>query len=349
MQRGRSDTCRIATATLFVAITLCLGAFFLAVLYYGSVPLSASDVTRALTGNGQPDAPSTIIVLQSRLPMAVTALLAGGALALSGLILQTVFDNPLAGPSILGVSSGASLGIALLSMGAVFLDSSITNTLSRTSMLLGALLGAGAVIALLVASSSIIRNGVMLLIVGVMISYLASSLISILNYLAPAQQIKDFAIWGMGSFSGVTMSQLALYSLIITPFCLLSVCCGKPLNALLLGERYAASMGYRVKLTRTFLLTLSGILAAVVTAYCGPIGFIGIIVPHLSRMIFRTSGHTVLLPATFLIGAAVTLLCTLISNALLPETQLPINVVTPVIGVPVILVIILRGRRKESI
>ncbi len=335
-----------STAPLLAALCVAVATLFLTALYCGSVSLPGAEVTHALL-HGDDGSLTSVIVLQSRLPMALTALLAGGALALSGLILQTVFNNPLAGPSILGVSSGASLGIALIVLGGTLTGLAPGDATSSVNMLTGALLGAGAVILMLVGFSSVIHSGVMLLIVGVMISYFASSLISVLSYLAPAQQIKDFTIWGMGSFSGITTGQLPLYATILVLLSLLTLGSGKPLDALLLGERYALSLGYRVKITRTWLLALSGALAAVVTAYCGPIGFVGIIVPHLARMFFRTSRHSLLLPASFLTGGAVALLCAVVSNTLIADTQLPVNVVTPVMGVPVILLIILQGRRSK--
>lgn len=272
----------------------------------------------------------------------MAAMLSGASLSVSGLMMQTVFRNPLAGPSLLGVSSGSSLGVALLTL-------AFGGVLGFSSIIAAAFVGAMIVIALLVGFSSILRNGLTLLIVGVMLSYLASSVISMLNFLAPAADVKQFALWGMGSFSAITADQVPVMTVCTLFLLILSSLASRPLNALLLGERYAASMGYSVKTIRTIMLILSGALTAVVTAYCGPIGFIGLIVPHLARMAFNTSAHGRLLPASILMGAIISLFCAFLSIEIPPVGILPVNTITPVLGVPVIIYLLLSGKRLSKL
>jgi len=313
---------------------------FFAMLFCGTVPLATSDVVAALFGHA--DEVPMLIVRDVRLPMALTALFAGMALSLSGLLLQTTFNNPLAGPSILGVSTGASLGVAvvLLSFGG-WLGSGIGY---YAGVLTGALVGAGAVMVVLLIFSTAVRGNAMLLIVGILIGYLASSAIALLNFFSTQQGVHSYVIWGMGNFGGLTWERLWVFGLLALGG---TVCCGlfvKPLNALLLGRRYAESMGVNVKRTRNLLLLVSGGLAAVATAFCGPIGFLGLVMPHVARMATGTSNHVQLLPATALFGGAGALLCAWISVACGGGQIIPVNAITPVIGVPVIIYVILKRR-----
>lgn len=328
--------------TLLIILTAFLFCVSLAV---GQVDIPISKIVGIIFGQER-DAVCSAIIFESRLPMAITAVFAGASLSVAGLILQTVFRNPLAGPSILGVSSGAGLGVALIMMGGVsasfFSDATFGSWILNMT---GAAVGATAVICILLFFSSFVRNGVMLLIIGVMISYLTSSIISLLSYLAASESLKTFTVWGLGSYAGVTMRQIPLFVAAGSILCLLSVGCIKPLNAFLLGERYALSLGYNVKWIRGLLLLLSGLLTALVTAYCGPVSFIGLIVPHIARMTFRTSNHAVVLPASILTGASLSLICVILSNGMINHTSLPINVLTPLIGVPMICYIILQRNR----
>lgn len=311
-------------------------------LCFGAVDIPLSAVITALRG-GNPDSTESIIVLQSRLPMAVAALISGSALSVSGLLLQTTFRNPLAGPSLIGVSSGSSLGVALIMLGTSSIGLHIASDMWMA--ITGALIGAGAVIMLLLLFSSVLKNPVMLLIAGVMISYLASSVISLLNFFAPSEDVKSFVVWGLGTLTAVRLDTLPLFALPPLLCIGASLLLVKPLNALLLGERYASSMGFSMTRLRTTLLLLSGLLTALVTAFCGPIGFIGLIVPHIARMATATSNHEVLMPATILCGAAMMLLCALCTVIPSAAGVMPINVVTPIFGVPVILYIILRRHK----
>lgn len=316
---------------------------FPACLIIGSVNIPFNEVLNILIGNEATRKTWEIIVLETRLPMACTAMLAGAALSVAGLLLQTTFDNPLAGPSILGVSTGSSLGVAIVMLA---LGGSIGHNLgSYVSILFGALLGAGIIILTLLAFSSIVKSSIMLLIIGILVSHLASSAISLLNFFSTQEGVHSFVIWGLGNFSGVTFERLPIFASLIIISLSLSLLLVKPLNALLLGARYAENLGVNIRSTRNKLLVLSGILTAVVTAFCGPIGFIGLIVPHIARLALKSSNHIVLLPATALCGAVIALLCSLISVLPISSGVIPINAITPIIGVPIIIYIILNRKR----
>ena len=312
-------------------------------LIYGSIDIPFGEVVNAIFGGEVSKSTWEIIVVETRLPMALTAALAGAALAVAGLLLQTTFDNPLAGPSILGVSTGSSLGVAIvmLAMGGV-----VSETISSYfGILLGAIVGAAIVMLILLFFSSIVKSTAMLLIIGILVGNLTSSAISLLNFFSTQEGVHSFVIWGMGNFSGVTLDRLPMFSMLVLASLLLSYMLVKPLNALLLGARYAENLGVNIKTTRNKLLLLSGILTAVVTAFCGPIGFLGLIVPHIARLALRSSNHTVLLPATALAGAVIALLCNLISVLPASWGVIPINAITPVIGVPIIIYIIVNRKK----
>ena len=313
-----------------------------ALLMIGSVDIPADIICDILSGKDVNNEAWTFIVKESRIPFLCTSALSGAALAICGLLLQTSFNNPLADPSILGISTGSSLGVAsvlLLSGGTFF---SVVGGYIAT--LSGALIGALGVMALLLIFSAFVKNSTMLLIVGVLISYLASSAISLLNFFSTQEGVHSFVIWGMGNFSGVTLSQLPVFAVIISIGLILSILLIKPRNALLLGARYAENLGVNLKFMRNSLLLITGMLTAVVTAFCGPIGFVGLVVPHISRLLLGTSDHLRLIPTTILLGAIITMLCSLIS--VLPASGLiPINAITPIIGVPVIIFIILNRRK----
>ena len=329
------------SAITLIALSLLVVVLLPLNLVYGSIDIPFSEVLNALIGEPVSKHTWETIVVETRLPMALTATLAGAALAVAGLLLQTTFDNPLAGPSILGVSTGSSLGVAvvMLAMGGV-VSEALT---SYFSILLGAIAGAAVVMMILLFFSSIVKSTAMLLIIGIMVGYLTSSAISLLNFFSTQEGVHSFVIWGMGNFTGVTLDRLPLFSILILVSLGLSFMLVKPLNALLLGARYAENLGVSIKSTRNKLLLLSGILTAVVTAFCGPIGFLGLVVPHIARLALRSSNHTVLLPATALAGAVIALLCNLIS--VLPSSVIPINAITPIIGVPIIIYVIINRKK----
>jgi iron complex transport system permease protein len=281
------------------------------------------------------------IILQSRLPQAITALLAGAALSVSGLMLQTLFRNPLAGPGILGVSSGANFGVAV-----VMLWTGVASGI-RLSTIAAAFIGALVVLILILYFSTKVRNNVLVLIIGMMTGYLASAGISILNAFAISESIHSYVLWGLGSFSNVSYRQIPLYSIAVIIGLIGTIALIKPLNILLLGENYAANLGIRVKRIRIYILLVTGFLTATITAFCGPISFIGLAVPHIAQLILRTSHQRLLLPATMLSGAAVALLCNLLTIVYFGNKPLPLNAITPLLGAPVILYIILNRRHRE--
>lgn len=328
----------------FAIISITVVVLFLLNLFLGSVEIPARDVVEILLGDDTRGA-AGFIVMGSRLPAAVTALLAGAGLAVSGLMLQTSFRNPLAGPSILGITSGASLGVAvvLLFFGGSVAVGSLTIG-GYAAVILGAFIGSMLIMGLLLGLSSLIRNDLMLLITGIMIGYLASSVIMLLNYASTAEGVQSYVMWGMSSFNGVSLQQLPLFAGVTLSGIFMALLLIKPLNVMLLGAGYAANLGVNIKLVRNVLLLATGLLSAVITAYCGPVSFIGLAVPHIARMIFRTDNHRILMPATLLCGSAVALGCSLL--CMLPSSGvLPVNAVTPLVGAPVVLWVLLRRRK----
>lgn len=322
-------------------LAMLMVALSVACVCVGSVNISLPEIWKALSGQLSPDDTVSLIVIQSRIPAALTALLAGGALGLAGLLLQTVFANPLAGPSVLGVSTGASLGVAvvLLAFGGT-LGSGMGMYFSTLG---GAMLGAGAVMLALVGFSRFLHSSLMLLITGIMVGYIASSAISILNFYATQEGVHSFVIWGLGSFTGVTLDRMAGFAVPVAVVTLWAMLLPKPLDALLLGEDYASNLGVDVRRVRTCLLVISGLLTALVTAYCGPIGFLGLVAPHVARLLSGSSRHAVLLPATFLSGAVMALFCQFLS--VLPSGGvMPVNAITPLLGAPLIIYIIVNRR-----
>ena len=324
--------------TLFLA-TL---ALFAANIYLGAVSIPASVITDILTG-GEAARPSwAYIIWESRVPSAITALLSGAGLAAAGLLLQTAFRNPLAGPSILGIDGGANLGVAvaMLLLGGSFAAGGYAIG-GFMLVIITAMLGAWAVMALLISLSQVLRSDTMLLIAGMMIGYLTSSVISLLNYGATEEGVRSFMVWGLGSFANVTLDRLPLFAASMCTGIALALLLVKPLNALLLGQRYAANLGINIARTRTLLLLVTGLLTATSTAFCGPIAFIGLAVPHLARLLLGTADHRALLPATLLTGAALALLCNILST-LPANTIIPINVITPFIGAPVVIWVMMK-------
>ena len=327
------------TAILFTVLSLLTAALFTADLLIGSVAVALRDIWAALTG-GSCDPAVRDIILKIRLLKAVTALFAGAALAASGLQMQTLSRNPLAGPYVLGISSGAGLGVALFLLGAPLLGVSAHSFVQSLSIAGAAWLGAALVLLIVMAVSRRIKDIMVILILGMMFGSGVSSMVEILQYLSSEAALKSFVIWTMGSLGDVTGGNLALMLPVITAGLVLSVAVIKPLNLLLLGENYARTMGLNVQRTRTLLFLSTVLLAGTVTAFCGPVGFIGLAVPHLARMLFASADHRVLMPASMLSGAALLLVCDLISKSL----ALPINTVTALMGIPVVIVVVVRNR-----
>lgn len=329
------------TIVLSLALSFCICLLLMLNLLVGSVSIPTQDVLAILFGQDVGKPSWQFIILQSRLPQALTALLCGAALSTSGLLLQTSFQNPLAGPSIFGINSGAALGVALVML---LLGGSVSTALFNVggawAVLLAAFVGAMAVTGIIFMFAQWVKSSVMLLIIGMMIGYLASSAIALLNFFATQEGVKSFTMWGMGNFGGVSLSQLPMFTGAIVIGLVGSVLLIKPLNALLLGETYARNLGVNVRTMRSWLLVITGWLTAVTTAYCGPVAFIGLAVPHLARLVIGTDNHLQLLPITMAMGALIALLCQLV--CVLPGSQgiLPLNAVTPLIGAPVIIYII---------
>lgn len=319
--------------------------FFVVSLLIGSVSIPVSETFRILIGEESVKPSWQYIVIESRLPQAVTAMLCGASLAVCGLILQTAFRNPLAGPSIFGVNSGAGLGVALVML---FFGGSVSaGTVSIggfMAVLLAAFAGAMGVMALIFFFSTLVRSHVMLLIVGIMIGYMAGSAISLLNFFATDEGVKSYMVWGMGSFGGVSLKMLPTFSVITLITLAVSLALVKPLNALVLGDRYAENLGVNIIRVRNWLLMVTGVLTAVTTAFCGPVAFIGLAVPHIARLVLGTDNHRVLLPATILTGSAVALLCNILTVLPGEGGIIPLNAITPLIGAPVVIYVILSRR-----
>ena len=310
---------------------------FLLSLFHGSVVIPMDEVVKTLLGKG--DDISNTIILSSRLPQALTALLAGGALAVSGLLLQTAFRNPLAAPDIFGVTGGASLAVALLTLAPGLIAGGM---LDQVSSVVAAFLGAMTVTLIIWFFSRKVRSSVMLIIIGMMVGYFCSSIITLLNSVATEEGVHCFVVWGMGDFTNVGLEGMPLFATLAVPATLATLLLIKPLNALLLGPQYAESMGINVRRIRNILLLVTGLLTAVVTAFCGPIAFIALAVPHITRLYTATNDHRVLLPMTILMGSTIALLCNVIITLPSDGTVLPLNAVTPLVGVPVIVYVLLR-------
>ena len=314
-------------------------------LLLGSVSIPAADVVSILFGNETSKASWQFIVLESRLPQAITATLCGAALAVSGLMLQTAFRNPLAGPSVFGINSGAGLGVALvmLFLGGGLSVGSVSIT-GFAAILAAAFVGSMTVMAIIFFFSTLVRNSVMLLIIGIMIGYISNSAISLLNFFATDEGVKSYMVWGMGSFGGVSMANMPVFAIVTIAGLFGALLLIKPLNALMLGDRYAENLGVNIMRVRNWLLIVTGVLTAITTAFCGPVAFIGLAVPHIARLLLTTDNHRQLLPATLLCGSVVALVCNLICYLPGESGVIPLNAVTPLIGAPVIIYVIARKR-----
>lgn len=331
-------------------LAISIAVFFVLNLLLGSVEIPASSIINILIGSDSESAIWQNIVLKSRVPQALTAIMAGAGLAVSGLLMQTVFRNPLAGPSVLGISSGASLGVAFVvllsgSIGGVALSK--LGVIGEVTITLSAVVGSLLVMALIAFVSQKVKGNVTLLIMGVMIGYIANAIIGVLKFFSAEEDIRAYVIWGLGSFARVSGGQTTVF--IVLMLCLLPTAFFliKTLNLLLLGDAYAKNLGLNIKRARLLVISCAGVLVAVVTAYCGPIVFLGLAVPHLCRGIFHTSNHAVLIPATLLAGASLALLCNLIARMPGFEGALPVNSVTALVGAPVVMWVLFNKRKTE--
>lgn len=332
---------RARTPILFIALSILTVVLFSLDLTVGSVAIPLADVWSALTGGDCPPATAKII-LNIRLVKAIVALLAGAALTVSGLQMQTLFRNPLAGPYVLGISSGASLGVALFILGAPLLGMSAA--FSALGIAGAAWAGSAAVLMIIAIVGHRIKDIMVILILGMMFSSGVSAVVQILQYLSKEESLKAFVIWTMGSLGDVTVPQLSILVPAVAAGLLLSVATIKPLNLLLFGEEYAVTMGLNLRRSRSLLFFSTTLLAGTVTAFCGPIGFIGLAMPHVTRMLFADSDHRVLVPATMLTGASILLLCDIVSKIF----TLPINAITALLGIPVVVWVVLRNKSITS-
>ncbi len=336
---------RSRTVILFASLGAVTVALLAADLSLGSASISGSSVFRALLGMETEDTVK-YIVLNFRLPKAVMAVLAGAGLSAAGLQMQTLFRNPLAGPFVLGVSSGASLGVSLFLLGLPVLGAGVASeTLRMLGMAGAAWVGSAAVLAVVLAVAARIKDIMAVLIMGMMFGSAATALVEILQYMSPESALKSFVVWSMGSLGGVTLPQLNVVVPVVLAGLVLSFALIKPLNMLMLGENYAGTMGLNVKSVRMAVFVATVMLAGTVTAFCGPIGFIGLAVPHMARMLFAEADHRVLMPASMLTGAAVLLLCDIVSQLPMSDMVLPINSITALVGIPVVVWVIVRNRK----
>ncbi len=336
---------------IFALLAVLIFIVFVLNLVLGSVSIPFGAVLRILSGGEAAHPAWTGIVMEARLPQALTAMLAGAALGVAGLMMQTLFRNPLAGPSVLGISSGASLGVAVMMLfitlptGKFIVLNQVTGNFS---VIVAAFAGAFAVLLLMAALAARFRSNTTILIIGIMIAYAVTAVVGVLQFYALREDLQAFVIWGLGSFANVSREQLNFFIPVLVVTMLFTVLLIKPMNALLLGGHYAANLGIRVGRTRLLLILLSGVLTAAVTAYCGPIAFLGLAIPHLSRNLFHTSDHLVNVPGVLLTGALLALVCNFIARLPGFDGALPINAITSLIGAPVVVWIIIKRQKHNT-
>ena len=326
----------------YLLAAMVLFILFAANLFYGTIDIPAGEVLSILTGGECLRDVWRVVVLETRLPQALTALLAGASISVAGLLLQTLFRNPLAGPEVLGVNSGAGLGVALVMLLAGGM--SAFGLGGYLAVLGGAFGGALFVMVMILLLATLLRNNMFLLIAGVAVSYMTSSAITLLNYFSTAEGVHSYMVWGMGSFGGVTMLQMPFFATVSLVLLMVSLALVKPLNALLLGDSYAVNLGVNVKGVRAMALCVTGLLTAVVTAFCGPVSFIGLAVPDIARLSMRCNNHRHLVPATIILGGAVALMCNLVCQLPGESGLLPLGAITPLIGAPVIIYVVIKHR-----
>lgn len=343
---------RIHIQYWLLGFTIVVLVLFMSNLWYGSVLIPWSEVFSILSGGEDADKIYRVIVVEYRLPQAITALATGIALGVSGLLLQTIFKNPLAGPSVLGISSGASLGVALVVLMGGALNFQVlgsSDIFSELGLVLAAFAGALIVLLIIIFVANRIGNVVTILIIGIMIGYAVSAIVGVLQFFSRSEELHAYVLWGLGSFSKTNIYQSLFLLISVVSFTGLTLFYIKPLNAILLGNNYARSVGINTRSLQVIVILLAGFLIAVATAFAGPIAFVGLAVPHLAKAFFQTSNQRVILPAVIIIGAGLTLFCNLIAKLPGYDTSLPINAVTSIIGAPVVIwVIVKRGRLKIS-
>lgn len=332
----------------FILLSILLIGVFLANISLGQSSIPFSEITSSLFGKGASKATWEFIILEYRLPKAITAIIAGGGLSIAGLIMQTMFRNPLADPFVLGLSSGASLGVAILLLGASAFGGVLGVLLSSEwSLVLAAAAGTLLVLLAVMAVSVRVKDTMTLLIIGIMFGSFTSAIVGVLSYLSTAEQLQRYIFWSFGSLGDISWQGIRILSLCFSVGIILSVLSCKALNALLLGQQYAQSMGLHLKRTNILLVLATSILAGSITAFAGPIAFVGLAVPHLTRQIFDTSNHFILMPAVLLYGATLLLICDIIAQMPFAETILPINAITSFIGAPIVIWLLVRRKQLQ--
>lgn len=330
----------------FIFLSVLLVILFFLNISFGSVSIPFEDILKSLLGGNSSKESWQTIILNFRLPKAVTAILVGSGLSICGLLMQTLFRNPLAGPFVLGISSGASLGVALLILGSsLFGGALLTASISNWSLPIAASLGAFLVLSAVIITANRVRNTMSILIIGLMFGSLTSAVISVLAYFSEAEQIQQYLFWSFGSLGNLTWNEILVFGLIYLIGITATFSIIKPLNSYLLGENYAKSLGINIKKSRNIILLITSLLTGVITAFSGPIAFVGLAVPHIAKMVFSTSNHKILVPATALIGAIVLLICDIIAQLPTSEFTLPINAITSLFGAPVVIWLLVRKKK----
>jgi len=330
----------------FIILSVLLVFLFVINISLGSVSIPFKDIFNTLLGGAPSKESWETIILNFRLPKAITAVLVGSGLSICGLLMQTLFRNPLAGPFVLGISSGASLGVAILILGTTIFGGFLSNSSSASfSLPIAASLGAFLVLSAVIIAANKVRNTMSILIIGLMFGSLTAAIISVLAYFSEAAQIQQYLFWSFGSLGNLTWNEIGVFAIIYSIGIIGSIAVIKPLNSFLLGENYAKSLGINVKKSRNIILIITSILTGVITAFSGPIAFIGLAIPHVARMLFSSANHKILLPATALIGAIAMLICDMIAQLPTSEFTLPINAITSLLGAPVVIWLLVRKKR----
>tara|TARA_B110000908_G_scaffold29766_1_gene35192 strand:+ start:1913 stop:2941 length:1029 start_codon:yes stop_codon:yes gene_type:complete len=330
----------------FILLSVLLLVFFFLNISLGSVSIPFKEIFHTLIGEFTTKESWQTIILDFRLPKAITAILVGSGLSICGLLMQTLFRNPLAGPFVLGVSSGASLGVALLILGSsVFGGFILTSSISNWSLAIAASLGAFLVLFAVILAANSVRNTMSILIIGLMFGSLTAAVISVLAYFSEAAKIQQYLFWSFGSLGNLTWSELSVFGSIYLVGILACFAVIKPLNSFLLGENYAKSLGINIKKSRNIILVITSLLTGVITAFSGPIAFVGLAVPHIAKMLFTTSNHKVLIPASAIIGGIVLLICDSIAQLPTSEFTLPINAITSLFGAPIVIWLLIRKKK----
>ncbi len=328
---------------IYLSLTFLLTVLFILDISLGSIGVKFKDVINILLGNEAENVLAASVIKDIRLPRAIGAMLSGAALSLAGLLMQIFFQNPIVDPFVLGVSSGATMVVGIVTLTGITLGLSAQ---SPYILVIAALIGSSLVMFLITGIASRVKNIITLLVIGLMVGYLCSAIINILVAFAEKESIRNFVVWTMGSFSGFTWDRVLILSIISIPMMFASLFISKPLNALLLGERYAKTMGVKIKPFRLTLISLSSLLTGIVTAFAGPVAFIGLAVPHLARLSFSTDDNRILIPGAIILGATLTTFCDLLARLLLSPIELPISAVTSFVGAPIVIYLLMKRREN---